>query len=97
MFEEVMAVIEKYYDFSETTFDNGSQHNAAGENSGSCKLFAFAQLQGLSKQQTLSAFGQHYRDVFADPNGDSHQNIRQFMICGWNKIVFKTQPLSLKN
>ena len=41
-FPETIAVIEENYDFTPTAFDNGTQHNAAGENSGSCKLFAFA-------------------------------------------------------
>jgi hypothetical protein len=39
-FAETIAVIEQHYDFEPTAFENGIQHNAAGENSGSCKLFA---------------------------------------------------------
>ena len=41
-FSETISVIEENYDFIPTAFENGTQHNAAGENSGSCKLFAFA-------------------------------------------------------
>ena len=46
-FPESIAVIEENYNFTPTAFQNGTQHNAAGENSGSCKLFAFAQLQNF--------------------------------------------------
>ncbi|MBP6550983.1 MAG: HopJ type III effector protein, partial [Flavobacterium sp.] len=34
-FPETIAVIEENYDFTPTTFDNGTQHNEAGQNSGS--------------------------------------------------------------
>ena len=39
-FAETIAAIEDNYTFTPTTFQNGNQHNPAGENSGSCKLFA---------------------------------------------------------
>ncbi len=48
-FSETMAVIDANYEFKPKAFKNGELLNAAGENSGSCKLFAFAQKQNLGK------------------------------------------------
>ena len=96
-FPETIAVIEENYDFTPTAFQNGNTHNAAGTNSGSCKLFAFAQLQNLSQSETLACFGAFYREeVLGDPEGTNHQNIRNFMIHGWNGIQFEGTALELK-
>ena len=48
-FPETIAVIEENYHFKQTAFKNGNLQNGAGENSGSCKLFAFAQIQNLNE------------------------------------------------
>ena len=83
-FDEVIAAIDAGYRFTPTAFKNGEAHNEAGQNNGSCKIFAFARLHNLSEQQTLHCFGDYYRvDVLQNPQGDSHQNIRQFMQHGW--------------
>lgn len=96
-FAETIAVIEENYTFTPTTFQNGLQHNSAGENSGSCKLFAFAQLQNLSETATLACFGAYYFDeVLGDPAGTNHQNIRNFIKTGWNGIQFEGEALALK-
>jgi hypothetical protein len=96
-FEETMAAIEDHYAFTPTAFRNGALSNEAGQNSGSCKLFAFAQLQGLSPQQTLACFGHYYReDVLPHPAGSDHQNIRNFMHSGWQGISFEGRPLTRK-
>lgn len=95
-FEDTMAVIDDLYVFTETAFVNGKVENKAGENSGSCKLFSFSQQHALSRQQTLDCFGQYYRDVLASPEGESHQNIRQFMKNGWDKVSFEGTVLSDK-
>jgi len=96
-FTETIAVIEEAYAFTPTAFQNGTQHNAAGENSGSCKVFAFAQLQNLSEAETLACFGAYYfEEVLGDPDGTNHQNIRNFMKTGWNGIQFEGQALVLK-
>lgn len=96
-FPETIAVIEKNYSFTPTAFQNGNTHNAAGTNSGSCKLFAFAQLQNLSQTETLACFGAFYRDeVLGDPEGSNHQNIRNFMIHGWDGIKFEGTALASK-
>ena len=96
-FTDTMAVIEENYQFSETTFSNGEQKNEAGQNSGSCKIFSFAQQQKLTEQQTLACFGIYYRnDVLQNPKGDDHQNIRQFMLHGWSGITFTATALVAK-
>lgn len=96
-FPETIAIIEENYDFTPTAFDNGTQHNAVGENSGSCKLFAFAQLQNLSQSKTLACFGAYYfEEVLENPEGTNHQNIRNFMKTGWDGIRFEGEALALK-
>jgi hypothetical protein len=100
-FNDVMAVINAHYDYQPTAFRNGLSKTAvvndAGGNEGSCKIFAFAQLNGLSEAQTLSCFGDYYRtDVLQYPNNDDHQNIRNFMVDGWAGIEFFGTPLTQK-
>lgn len=91
-FEDVQAFIQACYDYTPTAFENGlgeaRVRNAAGQNEGSCRLFAFARLQGLDEQATLRCFGRHYQHVLADPAGQDHANIRQFMHHGWAGIRF---------
>jgi hypothetical protein len=97
-FPETISVIEENYDFTPTAFENGTQHNAAEENSGSCKLFAFAQLQNLSQAETLACFGAYYfEEVLGNPEGTNHQNIRNFMKTGWSGIQFEGRALALKS
>lgn len=96
-FPETIATIEDNYDFTPTTFSNGTQINEAGQNSGSCKLFAFAQLQNLSQAETLTCFGAYYfEEVLGDPDGTNHQNIRNFIKTGWDGIQFDGNALALK-
>lgn len=96
-FTDTISVIESNYIFTPTAFKNGDLHNNAGENSGSCKLLAFAKLHGFSKEETLACFGAFYfDDVLKDPNGTGHQNIRNFMKTGFDGLVFNGQPLKEK-
>jgi len=96
-FAETIATIEENYTFTPTAFQNGEQHNNAGENSGSCKLFAFVQLQKLSAAETLACFGAYYfEEVLGDPNGTNHQNIRNFIKTGWDGIQFEGAALVQK-
>ena len=96
-FEETIATIEANYTFDSTAFENGIMHNQAGENSGSCKIFAFAEIQNLTESATLSCFGAYYYDeVLKNPNDTNHQNIRNFMKTGWDGIAFYGSPLALK-
>ncbi|SHI42960.1 HopJ type III effector protein [Pseudozobellia thermophila] len=96
-FKETLSVIDNNYDFRPTAFTNGKLKNAAGENSGSCQLFAFAKDQGLNKEETLACFGSHYfEDVLKDPHGKGHQNIRNFMASGFEGLSFERPPLTKK-
>lgn len=97
-FQQVMEVISACYEYSPTEFRNGDVVNAAGTNEGSCKIFAFAQQNGLSEQETLACFGHFYRDeVLGDPEGTGHGNIRAFMVSGWAGVQFQGQPLQTIN
>ena len=96
VFAETMQVIEDNYSFTPTAFTNGNIKNKAGENSGSCKLFAFAINQKLTKEETLFCFGEHYKSVLEDKNGTSHQNIRNFMEFGFEGLTFESEALSKK-
>lgn len=96
-FSETIAVIETNYTFTPTAFQNGTQYNAAGENSGSCKIFAFAHLQKLPEAETLACFGAYYfEEVLGNPTGTDHQNIRNFIKTGWSGIRFEGQALEAK-
>jgi hypothetical protein len=93
-FDQAMAVIDANYDFTPTAFVNGDCENEAGQNNGSCKILAFGQLNGLSAEQTLACFGSYYReDVLGNPQGDDHQNIRNFMKKGWDGVKFSAPAL----
>lgn len=93
-FDDTMLVIDANYQFTPTAFRNGETQNAAEQNNGSCKVFAFAQLNNLTKEQTLQCFGDYYRkDVLQNPQADDHQNIRNFIKTGWNGIAFEDTPL----
>ncbi len=100
-FSDVMSVIEENYSYTPQAFSNGlgteKVESAAGSNEGSCKIFAFAQLNHLSTDATLACFGDYYRqDVLQHPNNSDHSNIRQFMRSGWEGIDFQAPPLIAK-
>ncbi len=100
-FDNVMSVITDNYDYTPTRFTNGfgegAAINEAGTNEGSCKIFAFAQLNNLSKDQTLHCFGDYYRkDVLEHPAATDHANIRNFMNDGWDGIHFENFVLEPK-
>ena len=95
-FADVINHIEERYTHTPTAFVNGLQNNAANENQGSAKVFSFAQLNQLDQAQTLSLFAEHYASVLATPEATDHQNIRQFMINGWDGIKFEGVALTAK-
>ncbi|WP_086982183.1 HopJ type III effector protein [Vibrio aphrogenes] len=94
-FEQTIAVIDANYTFTPTAFKNGELDNEAGQNNGSCKILAFARQHDLTQAQTLACFGHYYRqDVLAHPENTDHQNIRNFIIHGWDGVVFEGIALS---
>lgn len=97
-FAEVMNIIDAFYDYQPTAFTNGDLQNPAGQNEGSCKIFAFAMLNGLTQAQTLACFGRYYReDVLPHPNASDHGNIRNFIQHGWDGIELHGQALTQKS
>lgn len=100
-FDEVIAVINEQYHYTPAGFHNGigddALWNAAGENTGSCRIFAFARLHDLDEDSTLACFGSFYRDdVLKFPARNDHSNIRRFMRDGWSGIRFVDNPLKIK-
>lgn len=96
VFSDVLAFIEKKYTHTPTAFKNGTQENAADQNQGSAKVLAFGQLEGLSVEETLQLFAEHYQSVLDSPDGVDHQNIRQFMLNGWEGVFFEGDVLKSK-
>ena len=96
-FNDVITFIDENYDFTPTKFTNGNTVNEENQNNGSCKVFSFAKLNNLSKEETLALFGAFYReDVLENPEGSDHQNIRNFMEFGWEGIQFEGEALHKK-
>jgi len=96
-FNDVISTINENYHYTPTTFSNGDVVNEFGTNEGSCKIFAFAQLNKLSTDQALACFGKYYRDdVLTNPEGSDHGNIRNFMVTGWEGVKFSGVALVKK-
>jgi hypothetical protein len=95
-FAETLAFIAEHYQYQPSAFSNGNVSNAAGQNEGSCKTLGLALLEGLSLEETLQCFGEHYRSVLATPNGNDHGNIRALMDTGLAGVHFE-QPSLQRN
>ncbi|WP_449431208.1 HopJ type III effector protein [Pseudomonas putida] len=94
VFADTLAFIAEHYDYQPQAFNNGGVENAAGQNEGSCKTLGLALLEGLSDEQALLAFGEHYRSVLATPEGSDHGNIRALISQGLAGVSFSAQPLT---
>ena len=92
-FADTLALVEQFFQYQPTAFSNGPLKNAAGENEGSCRVFALGQHCNLNESDTLRLFAEHYQQVLQEPTGNSHGNIRQFMTTGWSGIRFDGTPL----
>ena len=95
-FSETLAFVAEHYDYQPSAFRNGDVENAAGQNEGSCKTLALALMEGLSRDEALRAFGEHYRSVLATPQGSDHGNIRALMAHGLEGVKFERQALTPK-
>lgn len=93
-FADTQAFIESHYSYQPSAFTNGGVHNSSEQNQGSCKVLAMASDLGLSDQQALQCFAEHYVAVLADPHGDAHANIRALMAHGLAGVSFERQPLN---
>ena len=96
LFADTLAFIAAHYDYQPQAFTNGEVENAAGQNEGSCKTLGLAVLEGLSDQEALLAFGEHYRSVLATPEGSDHGNIRALIAHGLAGVKFNARPLTRK-
>ncbi|MBA1377863.1 HopJ type III effector protein [Pseudomonas brassicacearum] len=92
-FADTLAFIAEGYEYQPQAFNNGGVVNAAGQNEGSCKTLGLALLEGLSDEEALLAFGEHYRSVLNTPEGSDHGNIRALMAHGLAGVTFEAQPL----
>ena len=95
-FSETLAFIAEHYSYQPSAFQNGQVANAAGQNEGSCKTLGLALLEGLSLEETLLCFGEHYRSVLATPDGNDHGNIRALMDTGLAGVRFEQPSLQRK-
>lgn len=95
-FIEIIQYIENNFQVNPTAFRNGEAYNSEAQNQGSAKVLYFAKLLNLSKEDTLLLFAEHYQSVLADPEGENHQNIRQFMENGWEGVHFEGIVLEKK-
>lgn len=93
-FAATLAFIDQWFDFSPSAFRNGSLRNDSDQNQSSCKVLSLARLLDLDREQTLRCFGEHYRDVLATPEADSHPNLRRVLAEGLNDIAFESFPLA---
>jgi len=93
-FADTLAFVAEHYHYQPTAFRNGEVDNAAGQNEGSCKTLGLAKLEGLSDEEALLAFGEHYRSVLQTPAGSDHANIRALIAYGLAGVSFQGEPLS---
>lgn len=93
-FADTLAFIDQHYHYQPSAFRNGPVSNSAEQNQGSCKVLALALDQGLTDQQTLHCFAEHYQAVLADPEGSDHANIRALLQHGLAGVVFEHPPLT---
>ncbi len=95
-FKEVLSIIDAEYDYIPSIFRNGNKINNASENPGSAKVLYFGKINNISKDDTLFLFAEHYESVLEDPDGNSHQNIREFLQYGWEHVYFESPVLFKK-
>ncbi|MEB0042722.1 MULTISPECIES: HopJ type III effector protein [unclassified Pseudomonas] len=95
-FADTLVFIAEGYAYQPQAFTNGNVENAAGQNEGSCKIVGLAVLEGLSDEETLLAFGEHYRSVQATPEGSDHANIRSLIVNGLAGVTFAGKSLTRK-
>mmetsp|Transcript_30269 Transcript_30269/g.41641 ORF Transcript_30269/g.41641 Transcript_30269/m.41641 type:complete len:221 (+) Transcript_30269:3-665(+) len=87
-FKETIELIDKHYNYFEVPFSCGDQYNKPNENTGAAKILSFGLMTKMNEAQTLSLFGEIYRDM--SPSGSDHPNLRNFAKYGWAKVSFNT-------
>ena len=95
-FATTLAFINQWFDFTPSAFRNGKVSNTIEQNQGSCRVLSMALLLGLTANQALKCFGEHYRDVVGTPGVDNHHNLRRLQKEGLVDIHFDHPPLRRK-
>ena len=85
-FAEALKMIDDNYEYFAVPFKNGDLVNPANVNTGSAKIFSFGLMTKMDEASVLRLFGEIARDL--KPDGNDHQNIRNFMKTGWSGIEF---------
>lgn len=93
-FADTLSFIGQFYDYQPSGFHVGPLYNSAEQNQGSCRILAMALDLGLSDEQTLACFAEHYASVLAEPDGSGHANIRALMQHGLAAVRFDQPPLT---
>jgi len=89
-FAETIKLIDEHYTYFAVPFTCGDLKSPANTNTGSAKVFSFGLMTKMDEKSTLRLFGEHYKDVLANPSGTDHPNIRNFMKLGWGAVTFPT-------
>ncbi len=95
-FAEVISILNKRFKFSSTGFTNNGHKNDEGDSKskGSLKLLAVLKFINYSdKDNPAQFFKEHYESVVADPDGDSHPNIRHLMKGSLKDVHFYTSVI----
>ena len=86
--DDVIAVIDAEFEYTDVGFSVGAIENKPGTNVKSSKILSYAYLTKMDTETALKCYGEVYREVKADPNGDSHGNIRALMKGGTECVKF---------
>ena len=86
--QEVIDVCDEYFTYHAVQFSVGDVQNPSGLNAKSAKVLSFACLTKLDTETALKCFGEVYREVQADPDGQSHANIRALAAGGVEAVRF---------
>ena len=86
--DDVIAVIDSEFEYTDVGFSVGAIDNKPGTNVKSSKILSYAYLTKMDTETALKCYGEVYREVKNDPDGDSHGNIRALMKGGTECVKF---------
>lgn len=86
--DDVIAVCDREFEYTDSSFSVGAVENKVGTNVKSSKILSFAYLTKMDTETALKCYGEVYREVLVDPDGDSHGNIRALMKGGTECVKF---------
>lgn len=88
-----IKALKYFYKIPNSGFSIGNCVNGPNENTGSLLIFMYARAgkQVLSNDQIKELFAEAWDEVVEDPEGSSHQNIRNFIQYGIAGVVFENE------